>query len=530
MSRLITPQALKELIVGGGELALLDVREEGVFSDGHMLYACPLPLSRFELSILDLVPRRATPVVLCDDDDGLSARAAAALARFGYSDVSVLDGGLPAWAAAGFVVFSGVNVPSKAFGEFVEVNYHTPDISAEDLNQKIIDGVDMVVLDSRPFDEYQRMSIPTGIDVPGAELVHRVHDLAPSPETLVVVNCAGRTRSIIGAQSLINAGIANPVVALRNGTMGYKLAGLEIDKGRDKRALTSTPEGTAKALEAAARVADRFGVQFIDQATLENWKAEREDRTLYVFDVRNPEEYDAGHMPGSLSAPGGQLVQGTDQYAVTRNARLVLIDDNGVRATMTASWLLQLGWRDVVVLDGGLEDVDLENGQHTSDVAGLDDADAKSITPTDLQAKLEGGNTVLIDCGKSLAYHKGHIAGAWFAVRSRLAQSLEKIPDADLLVITSDDGLIARFAATEAASLTATPVQYLEGGTAAWADAGLALVSGEEHMADEPEDMWLKPYDRSTGIEEAMNAYLDWEIGLVDQINEDGTTNFRLFD
>jgi len=529
VSRLITPEALKELIVGGGELALLDVREEGVFSDGHMLYACPLPLSRLELSILDLVPRRTTAIVLCDDDDGLSARAAEALARFGYSDVSVLDGGLPAWAAAGHVVFSGVNVPSKAFGEFVEVNYHTPDISAEDLNQMITDGEDLVVLDSRPFDEYQRMSIPTGIDVPGAELVHRVHDLAPSPETLVVVNCAGRTRSIIGAQSLINAGIANPVMALRNGTMGWKLAGLEVDKGRDVRALSSTAEGTAKAVKAAAHVAKRFGVQGIDRAKLESWKAERESRTLYMFDVRNPEEFDAGHLPGSLSAPGGQLVQGTDQYAVTRNARVVLIDDNGVRATMTASWLLQLGWTDVVVLDGGLDGVDLETGPHAADVAGLKDANAKSITPADLQVKLAGGNTVLIDCGKSLAYRKGHIAGAWFAIRSRLAQSLKKIPQADLLVFTSDDGLIARFTATEAASLTKTPVQYLEGGTKAWTAAGLALVAGEEQMADEPEDMWLKPYDRSTGIEEAMNAYLDWEIGLVDQINEDGTTNFRLF-
>src|SRR3954468_7316465 len=76
----------------------------------------------------------------------------------------------------------------------------------------------MVVLDSRPFDEYQRVSIPTAVNVPGAELALRIHDLAPSPQTLVVVNCAGRTRSIIGAQSLINAGVPNKVVALRNGT------------------------------------------------------------------------------------------------------------------------------------------------------------------------------------------------------------------------------------------------------------------------------------------------------------------------
>ena len=67
--------------------------------------------------------------------------------------------------------------------------------------------------------------------MPGAELVLRVRDIAPSPDTTIVVNCAGRTRSIIGAQSLINAGIPNKVVALRNGTMGWHLAGFTCDKG-----------------------------------------------------------------------------------------------------------------------------------------------------------------------------------------------------------------------------------------------------------------------------------------------------------
>ena len=137
-------------------------------------------------------------------------------------------------------------------------------VNFEELKGKLDSGEDMVILDSRPFDEYHRMNIPTGIDVPGAELVHRVHDLAPSPETLVVVNCAGRTRSIIGAQSLINAEIPNQVVALRNGTMGWELSGFVNERGSQKRHLTSTDEGTAKAIEAAARVAKRFGVQSID--------------------------------------------------------------------------------------------------------------------------------------------------------------------------------------------------------------------------------------------------------------------------
>ena len=81
----------------------------------------------------------------------------------------------------------------------------------------------MVVVDSRPFDEFQRVSIPGATNVPGAELVLRIHDIAPSPDTLVVVNCAGRTRSIIGAQSLINAGLPNKVMSATETGLGQRL-------------------------------------------------------------------------------------------------------------------------------------------------------------------------------------------------------------------------------------------------------------------------------------------------------------------
>src|SRR6267142_5795800 len=122
----------------------------------------------------------------------------------------------------------------------------------------------MVVLDSRPFEEYQRMCIPGGVDTPGAELAYRVHDLAADEQTLVVVNCAGRTRSIIGCQSLRNAGIANRVVALKDGTMGWQLSGREVEQGASRRAVDPSAAGLAKAEAAAERVAQRFGVKFVD--------------------------------------------------------------------------------------------------------------------------------------------------------------------------------------------------------------------------------------------------------------------------
>src|SRR6188472_2626377 len=239
----------------GEELALVDVREELIFSRGHLLFARCIPLSRIELEFARVVPRRGTRIVLCDDGEGLCERGAAILSCE-YPNVHVLAGGITAWRESGFELFSGVNVPSKAFGEFVEHASGTPNITSEELRELINKKADIVVLDSRPFEEYHRVSLPTGMNVPGAELVLRIRDIAPSPETTVVVNCAGRTRSIIGAQSLIDAGVPNPVVALRNGTIGWTLAGFELDVGDTARAdLASSPSAASGAL--AAVVAER---------------------------------------------------------------------------------------------------------------------------------------------------------------------------------------------------------------------------------------------------------------------------------
>jgi rhodanese-related sulfurtransferase/predicted metal-dependent enzyme (double-stranded beta helix superfamily) len=522
---LLPAAELKAMLSDGEELALLDVREEGIFAEGHLLFAASLPLSRLELRLEALAPRRATRVVLCDDGDGLAHRAAAKLMRFGYRNLAVLAGGVRAWAEAGYELFSGVHVPSKAFGEFIEHAAGTPRLAAREIKALQDRRADMVVLDSRPLDEYRKMSIPGAIDCPGAELVYRFHDTVRSPETLVVVNCAGRTRSIIGAQSLIEAGVPNRVVALENGTMGWHLAGFPLAEGETHHATAPTPDGAAKAREAATRVAERCGVEIIGRARLEDFRREREQRTLYLFDVRTPEEYAAGHLPGARWAPGGQLVQATDAYVGTRNARIVLIDGDGVRARMTASWLVQMGLPDVYVIEGA--DAAVESGREKVNMLGRDAAGAPAVTVAELAALLTRGEAVVIDLDTSLTYRERHIPGAWFAIRARLASALPKLPGSGTLVLTSRDGVLAGLAAPELAALTDRQIRVLAGGTDAWRAAGRALTAGEEHMADVPIDAWYRPYDRTHGAEAAMNAYLNWEIGLVAQIARDGDARFR---
>jgi len=510
---------LAQILEDGGELALLDVREEGVFAKGHLFHAVSLPLSRLELRLARLVPRLTTRIVLCDADDGLAQRAAAKLSEFGYRDVSILTGGIAAWRALGRELFAGVYVPSKAFGEHVEHRDGTPSISPEELAAKQRAGEKMVVLDSRPLTEFQRMSLPGALDCPGAELVHRIFEVAPAPDTLVVVNCAGRTRSIIGAQSLRNASVPHRVVALRNGTMGWTLAGLELEHGKREMAPPPGPAALEKARAAAGAVAKRFGVREAYDRDLRKWHRDP-DRTLYIFDVRTPEEYLAGHLPAAISAPGGQLVQSTDAYVGTRNARIVLVDSDGVRATMTASWLLQMGWRDVYVWRDAMAGATLTEGPAPQQVLGL--AEAKTIGAGELKALLEGARADVVDLATSLEYRRGHLPGAAYAIRSRLARSLAKLEAGRPLVLTSPDGVLARLAAPEAATSWNHPVSVLDGGTAAWSAAGLALEPGATRMLDDTDDVYYLPYDHGERTEQAMRDYLTWEVALVEQLAREG--------
>ncbi len=333
---------IRQALLDRRELALIDVREEADFATAHPLFAVNLPLSKLELEVRRRIPRFTTPLTVYDNGEGLAEIAIERLRSWGYQDVALLAEGLAGWRRSGGELFQDVNSASKAFGELVESVRHTPSLSAREVQALIDSRQEVVIVDARRFDEYQTMSIPGSISVPGGELALRVESLTPSPQTPVIVNCAGRTRSIIGTQSLINAGVPNPVHALRNGTIGWTLAGLTLAHQQQRQYDPSARASGARAAE-VAHFAERAGVAVIDEATLQRWQ-QQSDRTTFLFDVRSPEEYAAGHYPGSLSAPGGQLVQETDHFASVRGARIVLLDDDGIRAAITGSWLAQMGW------------------------------------------------------------------------------------------------------------------------------------------------------------------------------------------
>jgi rhodanese-related sulfurtransferase len=519
---------IRNALLAKQEIALIDVREEDPFAQAHPLFAANLSAGRIELDAWTRIPRLDTPVVVYDNGEGLAVSAARTLQRIGYTDVALLEGGLAGWRDAGGEIFKDVNVPSKAFGELVESVRHTPSLSAEEVKALLDSQADVVVLDARRFEEYQTMSIPTGISVPGAELVLRARALAPNPATRVIVNCAGRTRSIIGTQSLVNAGLPNPVSALRNGTIGWTLAGQTLNHGADRRFNAVTESQRLDAATQARSVADRAGVKRAQRPDLSRFAAET-GRTTYRYDVRTPEEFVAGHLPGFRSAPGGQLVQESDVSAPVRGARIVLADDDGVRANMTASWLAQMGW-DVWVLDGAAAAEFHELGQSP---ARLPEPEGPIIWASTAEVAQwlqtePAGHTAVLDLTASVNYVQRHIPGAWFVLRSELAQAITKIPAAKRVVLTCGNSLLARYAAAELAHLTGSDVVVLLGGTQAWMAAGLPLENGETHLASPRTDRYRRPYEGTDNPREAMQGYLDWEYGLVDQLGRDGTHGFHV--
>jgi len=442
--------------------------------------------------------------------------------------VSVLAGGTQGWAAAGYELFSGSNVPSKAFGEVIEHQKHTPWISVDELHERVERGDDIVVVDSRTPEEFADFSLPFAHSLPGAELVYRIQELAPRPETLVVVNCAGRTRSIVGAQTLIDAGIPNPVVSLKDGTMAWLLAGRKLSHGR----AAPLPEPGEHARQAARgraeSVAARAGVRRIDAATLARFEAESDERSLYRFDVRTRQEYEAGHLEGWRWAPGGQLVQATDEYVGTRRARIVLADWDGVRALTTGAWLAQLGGHEVFVLSPPALPV-LVLGPEPVRVLPLR-APAPEIAPREAAAALEAGTAIVFDVERRAAYERRHVAGARFAVPDRLQEFTADLPVSQRIVLTSSDGVLARIVAAELGARIAREVHALAGGTQAWAAARLPTGSGPEGVLTGDDDHWYSPYAHADLLKRdaGFKQYLDWEVGLVAQLEREGDVGIRL--
>lgn len=452
-------------------------------------------------------------------------RAAARLEALGYDAVHVLEGGHPGWAAAGLEVYKGVNVPSKAFGEVVEHTLDTPRIEPAKLHAMQSRGDDLVILDGRTPAEFSRMSIPGGVSVPNGELVYRIQELAPDPATTVVVNCAGRTRSIIGAQTLRNAGIANRVVALKGGTMGWRLAGFELEHGRDAHLPPVTAGGLEQARARAEHLRQRFDIPLLDHTDLAALRA-HDTRTTYLLDVRGAGEFEAGHLPGARHAPGGQLVQAGDEWCAVWGARIVLVDEgSGVRATTTAHWLKQMNW-DVQVL-AGPHAGPMEAGRPRHEAPMPEGV--QHLQPADAARLVAAGGARFVDVDRSASFRERRLPGALWGCRPRIREACAGFDTDVTAILYSEHETRARLAALDLRQSGSRRVAVLAGGREAWCAGGAATEPAPGLPPDaERIDFLFWAHDRHHGNDQAARDYLSWEENLPAQLARSGEPPFAI--
>ena len=516
MTPTISCAEVADLLAGDQPFALIDVRESGEYNSSHIVGASLIPRRELELRIVDSVPFEDTTVVLCDDDGRRAALAAETLRGLGYRNAVAMSGGMARWVTERRPTEWGVNVPSKDFGEKVQVQHHVPEIDAVELRSRMDRGDKMMILDTRTPEEYQRNCIPGGRSVPNGELALHISDILGDvdDDTTVVINCAGRTRSIIGTRLLQRMGVEN-VVGLENGTAGWVLAGYQLEYGADRLDLPDpTEEGIAAAERYADRLVEQDGVRYIDVSALDSLMERRTSETVYLVDVRTDSEHAEGHIPGFRWFPGGQAVQRADEVAVVHNAPIVFCCDGRARAAFTASWYRQMGFEEVYALHGGTSAWAgsgrvLEPGAPDTGMRPVPGKSVSSVTADDVaDASL---STRIIHVGLSAEFAQGHVPGASWVPRGWLEFRIGDVaPDKDspIIVTCPDGGAQSLLAAATLTELGYTNVSTLEGGTSAWQFSGRDVEVGLSGVMSPPNDNLPMGPDR--GYADMVN-YLRWE-------------------
>lgn len=496
---------VKKILSSKDEWAFLDIRETAEYGGGHPFFVSHVPYSILEARVALYVPCKKTKLILMDGGNGVSENAAKHLEDLGYSDVIILKWGVSAWKDAGYALYEGISAPSKSFGEVVEHELGTVSITAEQLKARMDKGDDnFIILDGRTPDEFNRMTIPTSTSCPNAELSLRYKVMLARPDQDIIINCAGRTRSLVGAETLRRLGVPNKVYALENGTMGWKLAGFELEYGAKRSYPNEVDDNIVKEAEQRAeKLIKEYNIPVVTMDDVNQWKQET-DKTTFQYDIRTREEYEAGHVNGFRHVPGGQLIQATDQWFATRNGRIVLYDNFKIRAVMTAIWLKGMG-HDAYLIDPKTAAELAHVGEFDiDDVSGLEFISAEGLKNSD---------ATILDARSSEDYREGHIDGAIWAIRPQLL----KLEITGMPIVIASDLFTAQFIVKDLGGNAIISLTEPD----EWKAAGLKMVTTPNSPADEERiDFMFHTHGRHSGNMEHAREYLRWETGLMDQMDD----------
>jgi rhodanese-related sulfurtransferase len=512
MATTINAQALKQLMASDTLYAVLDVRDWGEFTLDQIPNTTPLPRGHLEKYIAVLVPKKDVQVVLYCDSGQRSTRAAATLEALGYANVAVLEGGLGGWKAAGYETIHGWSLRGKEYGERLQVEEGIPDLTAEELHARLVRGEKLYILDTRTEPEFLGSHLPGAYSAPGGQLPLTVTDVVQDRNAAIVTNCAGRTRSLLGAHVLRRMGFPQ-VYALKGGTGAWRIAGYgdELQSGPGGTVPPVSATAQAACAEFAERVAAEDGIPFMSPREL-NTRQEKGE-LCYLLDVRQLDEYRAGHVPGARFCPGTQTALLVECFVGVKNATIVTMCESRARGILAAASLKGIGYPNVFVLDGGTtawtaNGFALETGEpHEVDygqpawlarlllglpasvqpqalpIPGLADARARTsfIAPAALQARLATGErVVLLDLRSAGDFGTAHIPGARWLSRGRLDLQIgQEAPDKNTAVVLyCRTGAESTLSAPMLQTLGYHSVSVVDGGFAAWQKAGLPTEQG----------------------------------------------------
>jgi len=378
MTEQISAQELQNLIGDKQEFALLDIRKHEDFIEGHLWLAINIPHDSIENRISRYVPRLDSKIILIDEDNDLANEVAKSLGAIGYSNLCILRGGIEHWQQSGMPTITGDYVLAHSLGLYVNQILQTPSISAQSLMQKLEAGEDVLIIDSRDPRDYQDSTLPDAVNVPIADIICSIPDLIDDDSTQIVVHCGGVTRAVLGAQTLIDAQLANPVMWLSEGTTGWCLSGGELCHGEIKPGKPVSKSAITYAAKTARDLVEQWDLVYLEPAEIEDWIGENPQRTCYLIDVRSSEEFSGGHYANAINIPGGELVGMTQDHIATYHARLCLIGDvDTARAEITAAWMLKNGWTDIVLLRNWESASEPEDSDTSSDAVAAHDSSAK---------------------------------------------------------------------------------------------------------------------------------------------------------
>ncbi len=294
-------QGLYALLKSDTEVLLIDARPKGVYEIDHIPGAVSFPLSELKKRGDELLPQdKDFPLVFyCNGYScGRSPAAAGFSKKLGYTNVSVLHSGLPAWKAEGYSVHA--SLPYVESGKAVLIDLREGDI---------------VKRDGR---------IPGAVSIPFSELDDRDSDLPVNREVPLVLY----------ADKIEIAEEAHKIL------FDWEYADVAIFPEWKKQ---WTSKGNALLHDSKIVTEINWKPPYAEYAlSLETFQDIVTARDI-VVDVRELEEYEKGHFPGAINVPLAEATIRVPEMikSLPDDSVLYIYCSRGVRARLTVESLLQ---------------------------------------------------------------------------------------------------------------------------------------------------------------------------------------------